>query len=76
MMLCCVTAVTGIPKTIGVKNENAVHIQKVLNRMRTCSGRKVTRFKRPVTTRLPSVQGVWDPEVAYHTMPTQIEQRA
>jgi large subunit ribosomal protein L43 len=76
MMLCCTAAVTGIPKTIGVKNENAVHIQKVLNRMRKCSGRKVTRFKRPVTTRLPSVQGVWDPEVAYHTMPTQIEQRA
>ncbi|KAG5192450.1 thioredoxin-like protein [Tribonema minus] len=63
---------TGIPKTLGVKNEAPSAIRDFLHRLRTTTGRKQRRFDKPVVSRLPSVQGAWDPEVAYQAMRTTV----
>jgi large subunit ribosomal protein L43 len=44
-------------------------IRKVLDQLNNRSGRKITKFTKPVQTQTPSVQGVWTPALNLHLTP-------
>ena len=44
-------------------------IPKILNQLYNRSGRKITKFTKPVYTDTPSVQGVWTPALNLHLTP-------
>lgn len=36
-----------------------------LERLRNSSGRKMTRMKRPVISKRPTIQGIWQPDLEF-----------
>ena len=44
-----------------VKNYSTADIREVLHMLVSRSGRKITKFTKPVLTDTPSIQGVWTP---------------
>ncbi|KAJ1449314.1 thioredoxin-like protein [Pelagophyceae sp. CCMP2097] len=48
----------GVEKVIDVKNNIPKDIEKVVQYLRSSSGRKVTGFDKPVYSKLPSLQGL------------------
>lgn len=44
-------------------------IQKVLDQLYNRSGRKITKFTKPVYTQTPTVQGIWTPALNLHLTP-------
>ena len=52
---------TGWDKTIGCKNESPGKIMTQIELLANSSGRKLTKFEKPITTATPSIQGVWTP---------------
>mmetsp|Transcript_18320 Transcript_18320/g.38118 ORF Transcript_18320/g.38118 Transcript_18320/m.38118 type:complete len:132 (+) Transcript_18320:213-608(+) len=52
---------TGWDKTIGVKNEDPAKIVDKITMLNESSGRKLTKFTKPVYEKRMSVQGRWTP---------------
>mmetsp|Transcript_32689 Transcript_32689/g.75247 ORF Transcript_32689/g.75247 Transcript_32689/m.75247 type:complete len:82 (-) Transcript_32689:1539-1784(-) len=52
---------SGFSKQICVKNYNPKEIIKAITMLNNSSGRKMTKFEKPVISRTPSVQGIWTP---------------
>ena len=44
-------------------------VQKVLDQLYNRSGRKITKFTKPIQTQTPSIQGVWTPSLNLHLTP-------
>ncbi|CAM9948697.1 unnamed protein product [Discosporangium mesarthrocarpum] len=65
--------VTGNTKVVEVKNRNPDEIMDFAFMLRNSSGRKMTKFKRPVESRNPSIQGVWSNEFPLHTIPFDVK---
>ncbi|CAM9518864.1 unnamed protein product [Phaeothamnion confervicola] len=63
----------GRTKVICIKNESVDAIDDWCTRLRQESGRKVLKLDRPVISNAPTVQGVWDPSVPYHSMRFMLE---
>ncbi len=55
----------GTAKQVDLRNKDALAIAHVLQQMRDVSTGRVRRFKTPVHSLVPSVQGVWDPSTHY-----------
>eukprot|EP01084_Bolivina_argentea_P172115 298160_1 len=64
--------VEGRSRTIGVKNQQPAALYKVVQGLLDTTGRPVERLSKPIVSRLHSIQGIWDPEVEYATMKTEI----
>ena len=47
----------------------APQVEAVLDQLYNRSGRKITKFTRPVYSQTPSVQGVWTPSLNLHLTP-------
>lgn len=41
------------------------HYYLQLERLRNSSGRKMTAMKRPVISKRPTIQGIWQPDLAF-----------
>jgi large subunit ribosomal protein L43 len=53
-----------------IKNRPSVEsVESALDQLYNRSGRKMTKFTRPVYTQTPSVQGVWTPSLDLHLRP-------
>ncbi|CAN0423352.1 unnamed protein product [Ectocarpus sp. 8 AP-2014] len=65
--------VTGEVKTIGIKNIAPGEIMDYAMMLRNSSGHKVRKFKKPVESRYPSIQGVWDIDAPLHTTDIHVE---
>lgn len=46
-------------------------IEAALNKLYNKSGRKMTKFTKPVYTDTPSIQGVWTPSLDLHLLPEE-----
>ncbi len=44
-------------------------VEDALTKLYNKSGRKMTKFTKPVYTQAPSIQGVWTPSLDLHTQP-------
>jgi large subunit ribosomal protein L43 len=66
----------GTPRTVGVKNHSPAEILNVAKGLRDTTGRRVVRLSEPVISKNPSIQGIWDPQVEYHTMETTIKHQS
>jgi hypothetical protein len=53
--------VWGVNKVCDLRNKTEEEIADLIALLRNTSGHKVTLFKTPVYTKLPSVQGTWAP---------------
>ena len=51
----------GTAKAVDLRNKDAAAVAGVLQAMRDVTSGRVRRFRRPVSSRVPSVQGLWDP---------------
>ena len=51
----------GTAKAVDLRNKEAAAVAAVLQAMRDVTTGRVRRFRRPVASRVPSVQGLWDP---------------
>ncbi|TFJ88450.1 hypothetical protein NSK_000024 [Nannochloropsis salina CCMP1776] len=59
--------VFGDPKVVCVRRATtAEEVEKVILALRNTTGRKVKPLNKPVVSRLPSVQGPWDPRMPLH----------
>ncbi|RLN68839.1 hypothetical protein BBJ28_00002722 [Nothophytophthora sp. Chile5] len=58
-------AVTNERKVCDVKNQDIPFIMKQLERFRNSSGRKMTAMKRPVISKRPTIQGIWQPDLDF-----------
>jgi len=54
---------SGFSKQICVKNYTPKEIKKAIEMLNNSSGRKMTKFEKPVISRTPSVQGIWTPHL-------------
>ncbi len=59
---------TGFDKTIGVKNLDVETIMKNILRLSNSSGRKLLKFKKPIISSTPSIQGIWTPQLDIKNM--------
>ena len=48
-------------------------VEAALNKLYNRSGRKMTKFTKPVYTDTPSIQGVWTPSLDLHLLPEEDE---
>ena len=48
-------------------------VEAALNKLFNRSGRKMTKFTKPVYTDTPSIQGVWTPSLDLHLLPEEDE---
>jgi len=46
-------------------------VEAALNKLYNKSGRKMTKFTKPVYTDTPSIQGVWTPSLDLHLLPEE-----
>jgi hypothetical protein len=46
-------------------------VEAALNKLYNKSGRKMTKFTKPVYTQTPSIQGVWTPSLDLHRLATE-----
>jgi len=46
-------------------------VEKALNKLYNRSGRKIKKFRNPVYTDTPSIQGVWTPSLDLHLLPDE-----
>ena len=68
--------VWGQSKVLNVDNKNVSEIGLEVQRLRNSSGRKMTRFKEPVKSETPSLQGVWNPAVPIQTLEFELVHQA
>ncbi|CAI5743829.1 unnamed protein product [Peronospora destructor] len=52
-------------KVMDIKNQDIKFIMKQLNRLRDSSGRKMTHIKKPVISKRPTIQGIWQPDLDF-----------
>nr|CCA25140.1 conserved hypothetical protein [Albugo laibachii Nc14] len=57
--------VTNEQKVCDVKNKEEKWIMLQLQRLRDSSGRKMTRMKRPIISKRPSIQGIWQQDMRF-----------
>ncbi|EEY63982.1 uncharacterized protein PITG_02494 [Phytophthora infestans T30-4] len=57
--------VTNERKVSDIKNQDIPFIMKQLERLRNSSGRKMTHIKKPVFTKRPTAQGIWQPDLDF-----------
>ncbi|ETI34332.1 hypothetical protein F441_18932 [Phytophthora nicotianae CJ01A1] len=57
--------VTNERKVSDIKNQDIPFIMKQLERLRNSSGRKMTHIKKPVFTKRPTIQGIWQPDLDF-----------
>ncbi len=55
----------GTRKEIDLKNKSAGEVAAVLARLRDLATAARRSFRKPVATRVPTVQGMWDPSITY-----------
>ncbi|CAM9283318.1 unnamed protein product [Choristocarpus tenellus] len=65
--------IKGNSKVVEVKNRDPDEVLDFAYMLRNSSGRKMTKFKVPVYTRNPSIQGVWSNEVPFHSLPFEVQ---
>jgi len=61
MLMYFVSAVNGRSQIVSTKNLSVEDTQKHLDNLRTSTGRKPERLKKPWKTDQPSIQGNWHP---------------
>jgi hypothetical protein len=59
-----VCAGDGTRKEVGIKNRSVEEIREVLESLKTVTA-GTRYFKKPVVSRVPSIQGPWDPSVSF-----------
>ncbi|KAI9912291.1 hypothetical protein PsorP6_008990 [Peronosclerospora sorghi] len=58
-------------KVSDIKNQDIpfimkqVRLNRRLERLRNSSGRKMTRIKKPVYSKRPTIQGIWQPDIDF-----------
>ncbi|KAG1711814.1 hypothetical protein DVH05_009056 [Phytophthora capsici] len=57
--------VTNQRKVADIKNQDIPFILKQLERLRNSSGRKMTPIKKPVYSKRPTIQGIWQPDLDF-----------
>ncbi|KAF1330890.1 hypothetical protein FI667_g2587, partial [Globisporangium splendens] len=57
--------ITNDRKVCDVKNQDIDFVMKQLERMRNSSGRKMTAMKKPVISKRPTIQGIWQPDLEF-----------
>ncbi|DBA03545.1 TPA: hypothetical protein N0F65_011446 [Lagenidium giganteum] len=57
--------ITNERKVVDVKNQDEKFVLQMMQRLRDTSGRKMTKMKRPVISKRPSVQGIWQPDIKF-----------
>uniref|UniRef100_M4BMG1 Large ribosomal subunit protein mL43 n=1 Tax=Hyaloperonospora arabidopsidis (strain Emoy2) TaxID=559515 RepID=M4BMG1_HYAAE len=57
--------VTNERKVSDLKNQDIPFILKQLERLRNSSGRKMTPMKKPVISKRPTIQGIWQPDLVF-----------
>ncbi|TDH68946.1 hypothetical protein CCR75_000960 [Bremia lactucae] len=57
--------ITNQRKVADVKNQEIPFILKQLERLRNSSGRKMTLIKKPVFSKRPTIQGIWQPDLEF-----------
>ncbi|GAB9470162.1 hypothetical protein Gpo141_00007415 [Globisporangium polare] len=57
--------ITDDQKVCDVKNQEVDFVLMQLERLRNSSGRKMTRMKRPVISKRPTIQGIWQPDLEF-----------
>ncbi|KAL3674443.1 hypothetical protein V7S43_000394 [Phytophthora oleae] len=57
--------VTNQRKVSDIKNQDIPFILKQLERLRNSSGRKMTPIKKPVNSKRPTIQGIWQPDLDF-----------
>ena len=55
----------GTIKPVDLRNKDAAAVAAVVAAMRDTATGRVRKFRQPVVSRTPSVQGVWDPSNTY-----------
>ncbi|GAB5031471.1 54s ribosomal protein mitochondrial-like [Nannochloropsis oceanica] len=64
----------GEPKVVCVRTaETAEDVEAVILALRNTTGRKVKPLRKPVVSRLPSIQGMWDPRMPLHKEKVTLE---
>uniref|UniRef100_A0A7S4ARP5 Ribosomal protein/NADH dehydrogenase domain-containing protein n=1 Tax=Pseudo-nitzschia australis TaxID=44445 RepID=A0A7S4ARP5_9STRA len=66
----------GVPQRDEIEAENNAKqwkhpVEAALNKLYDKSGRKMTKFTKPVYTQTPSIQGVWTPSLDLHMLPNE-----
>lgn len=49
----------GVARQVDLRNKTPKQIEEQLFYLRNCKGEKVGKFKQPVISKLPSIQGQW-----------------
>ncbi|KAG7402099.1 39S ribosomal protein L43, mitochondrial [Phytophthora boehmeriae] len=57
--------ITDERKVTDVKNQDIPFIMKQLERLRNTSGRKMTHMKKPIISKRPTIQGIWQPDLDF-----------
>jgi hypothetical protein len=57
--------VFGADKVVDVPNQDPDRVLQVCEELRSTTGRKVTKTKKQVYSKVPSVQGAWAPDMRY-----------
>ncbi|GLD94293.1 hypothetical protein PINS_up002904 [Pythium insidiosum] len=57
--------ITDERKVVDVKNKKIPDVMAMLERLRNTSGRKMTAMKRPVISKRPTIQGIWQPDLEF-----------
>ena len=57
--------VDGSAKVVDLRNKAATDVATVLDALRDTATGRVRKFRQPVFSHVPSVQGVWDPSNSY-----------
>ncbi|KAH7488394.1 hypothetical protein PRIC1_007490 [Phytophthora ramorum] len=57
--------VTNERKVSDIKNQDIPFILDQLERLRNSSGRKMTHIKKPVISKRPTIQGIWQPDLDF-----------
>lgn len=59
------TAGDGSTREVDVKNVSRKTVQRVMQRMRDSASGRARDLSRPIASRTPSIQGIWDPSVTF-----------
>jgi large subunit ribosomal protein L43 len=57
--------VTNEQKVVDVKNQEIKFVLEHLQRLRDTSGRKMTALKKPVISKRPTIQGIWQHDLEF-----------
>lgn len=55
----------GTTKTVGLKNTTLADVVGVVTGMKNVGTGRVRDLRKPVLSKVPSIQGAWDPSVSF-----------